>query len=315
MTRSAAEVLPLSRAKLELEIPADVTEHDTLVLGYIDAAVAAIEQHTQLPIIQKRERYAACPRLDGSIYLATPFVRSITQLQWHDRTQRYADAPSMQMQLGSAACRIDADAENAIVWPPTALASWPELIPNGAIWLDVVRQTLTIPQAAIQAAVVAVRLLYDGMEFRSAGAFLNLLAVLGTRERGDNPIAILTDSIPYVPLVPETPSHATSYVRRVGWSAAPDPTATEWQNSATSSSNVLTIPSATINGYVWFAVPSNRTQPTDVHLDGNQFDQFGAFNRRSTTYNDGSITWTVYSTKAVQNAAIMGTGMRTLTLE
>ena len=207
MTQTALDVLPLERAKAELEIPAAETGQDGLIQGYIGAAVTGVEAHTGLPLVQVRERYSVSP--DGPsdyVYLATHHIQRIFDMRWHEPGQEYAESPTGR--LSNPDCRIDLHAGNARIWPPASTGKWPDTPSTGAVWLDVVRQVTAIPEAVVQACVVAVRLMYDGMEFRTAGPFLNLLsAVDDVPERGDRPIAILQDVIAYIPLTPDTPTN------------------------------------------------------------------------------------------------------------
>lgn len=104
--------------------------------------------------------------------------------------------------------------------------------------------------------------------------------------------------------------------RLIGWSAAPQPTVAEVNAAVVETDDTLAIPSRDSNGYVFFGVPANPGAPNAVYLDGNTHDQLAAYSKRAdrTRAGTGAGTYLIWSTTARQNAAILGTGDRTLTL-
>ena len=104
-----------------------------------------------------------------------------------------------------------------------------------------------------------------------------------------------------------------SHARHVGWSAGTSPSGTEVSNGASFTGDVLTIPATSTNGYLWFAVDADATNPTQAFFDGNSHDVFAAFVQRSDTFINGNGVH-VWSTSVAQSAAILGTGSRTITL-
>ena len=109
------------------------------------------------------------------------------------------------------------------------------------------------------------------------------------------------------------PSAYAARKRYIGWSAAQVPTGTEIQAGESFIADVLTIPATGTDGYLWFAIPSNLVQPTGAFFDGNTYSIFGAFINITESSNvyPGYI---VYAINGSQQAAILGTGRRTLTL-
>ena len=116
---------------------------------------------------------------------------------------------------------------------------------------------------------------------------------------------------------------STDHTRYVGWSSAQQPTLVEFNSGGTFNGDVLTIPQTSEDGYLWFAISEDVANPSAVYFDGNGRSVLSAFDRRSDietdpdgTANSGDeVNHKVWSTSASQQADILGTGSRTLTLE
>jgi len=303
MAATALDVLPLTRVRAELEIPEG--EGDDLYLtGLAGAAVHAVESHTRLPLVQRRERYAGVPDpVDGIVYLVVPHIQMVFDLRWHEAGQRYAEQPTGRDI--NPDCRVDMDAENAAIHPPAATGQWPDLIPGGRLWFDVILQVLRPPENVIQAAVIALRQMYDGMAFRPDGAFLNLLHGLDRLpERHDPPLALLHDSIPYVPLTPDTPSVpvVTPVDFRFGTSADATPEAAEL--TVESRRGQVIIPAYEGERHWLFARLSSEDGIKSIRAQGSPLNQIGAFAKWAdpvTVGGDGYSVWV--SRRALTNAA------------
>ena len=143
---------------------------------------------------------------------------------------------------------------------------------------------------------------------RAAGAF-NLLS--------SDQLAMVAFQIPAPRVAP------TGHKRYVGWSAAAQPTLTEFNAGEEFDGDVLTIPAASQDGFLWFAIPADVDSPTAAYFDGNTRSVLQAFDQRTNietdpdgTANSGDeVDHKVWSTFASQRADVLGTGSRTLTLE
>ena len=143
---------------------------------------------------------------------------------------------------------------------------------------------------------------------RAAGAF-DLLS--------SDQLALVAFQIPAPRVAP------TGHKRYVGWSAAAQPTLTEFNAGEEFDGDVLTIPSTSQDGFLWFAIPADVDSPTAAYFDGNTRSVLQAFDQRTNietdpdgTANSGDeVDHKVWSTFASQRADILGTGSRTLTLE
>ena len=198
------DVLSLARVKQELEIPADADDQNDYLTSLVAASVAAVEQHTGLPLVQARERYVVTPdRPDEPVRVWASEIQQIYDLRWHEAGQTLAQVPTGC--ISSPDCRFDRLGDGVRIWPPADTGQWPDLINCGVLWFDLIRQSNPTPDVAVTAAVIALRKMYDGENFQPVGAFLNLLSALGVGARGDLPAENLADTIPYVPLSGETP--------------------------------------------------------------------------------------------------------------
>ena len=104
----------------------------------------------------------------------------------------------------------------------------------------------------------------------------------------------------------------SAHNRYIGWAAQQAPDATEQAAAAEFTSDVLTIPAEDTDGWLWFAVPTDAGAPAAAYFDGNTHDILGGFTRLPDSTFAGHI---VYGSNAEQDPAILGTGLRTLTLD
>ena len=106
----------------------------------------------------------------------------------------------------------------------------------------------------------------------------------------------------------------SAHNRGIGWAAQQVPSALEIAAADTFTSDVLTIPAepADGDGWLFFYVPDDAGAPDSAKFDGNTHDILGGFTRLAANTFAGHI---VYATNAEQDPAILGTGLRTLTLE
>ena len=111
-----------------------------------------------------------------------------------------------------------------------------------------------------------------------------------------------------------------THTRYVGWSSDSTIETADLDASlarvASFTTDELTIPSESTNGYLFFAVPSSPGYPDQAFFDGNTHDILGGFAQQSGTINDSNgDAHVVGVTTSTQSAAILGTGSRTLTLD
>ena len=99
----------------------------------------------------------------------------------------------------------------------------------------------------------------------------------------------------------------------VGWSDSITPTQDEYDAATIETGLVLTVPESNKNGFIFFY--TTGTAPENVHLDGNKHNIFDAFQRIVPDPVLGGEPIKVWITNAAQDASIMGTGTRTLTLD
>ena len=112
-------------------------------------------------------------------------------------------------------------------------------------------------------------------------------------------------------------SHPGSHNRYIGWSVSAAVTAGEIAvaDDTAYTTDVLTIPRRSNNGYLFFMVPESVGAPNAAYFDGNSHDILGAFDRIAGTVSVGGTDYIIYVTTVAQNARILGTGTRTLTLD
>ena len=195
MALSAADILPLARVKQELDILPDVTDQDDYLVALAAAAVDAIATHLGLPLIRQADRYAVpFPGIpERPVVLRATAVTEIIALRWHEPGQMLSDEPDGH--VAGDALRTLASLQFISVYPPDG--RWPSVLADSLLLLDVVRDVAEPPPAAVQAALVALRQLYDGHVFNPSGAIFNLLgATRDAVKRGDLPVASLTPPAP-----------------------------------------------------------------------------------------------------------------------
>ena len=110
------------------------------------------------------------------------------------------------------------------------------------------------------------------------------------------------------------PPPAPARKRYIGWSAAAVPTQDELDAAMEHTVDALGIPRETDNGFLFFAVETPLGAPRAVYFDGNTHDILGGFTQRTGGTIDSTAVL-IWSTNVLQSAAILGTGMRVLTLD
>ena len=158
--------LPLAVLKAELRIPADDTEHDTLLENQRGAAVSWIERHISAPVVARSEPGLivdppATPRSPVTINVRD--VSAVTEVRYWSTVAVLRDEPDGVI-AAAALGRLDADRYRARLYPP--VTGWPPLRAGSDLIADVTRG---IEEAALrQAAVLLVRSLYDGRPYIKA---------------------------------------------------------------------------------------------------------------------------------------------------
>ena len=135
----------------------------------------------------------------------------------------------------------------------------------------------TVPDGYVGALVVAVRLLYDGLEFRQNAAVWSLLAPY---RHVPFPAASGGGGQPVTPVTPVQP-------RYIGWAADRVIDASDFATAAESGGDELTIPSGG-PGYVWFARPTSLGYPTSLTIAGTSVNQINSFSEQA-----GSVTFSL----------------------
>ena len=107
----------------------------------------------------------------------------------------------------------------------------------------------------------------------------------------------------------------TDHTNFIGWSDTDTPTADELAAGAGSMSTALDIPMRAANGYLWFAVPESVGYPENAQFDGGMvISIIGGFAESVDTVEIDATPHFLAVTNVLQNAAILGTGLRQLIL-
>jgi len=168
---TAADILPLSRVKNELGIPLTETEEDIYLEGLIEAAVGHVVAYTGRALVMARERYRTYPADPSS-----PVLLAVT------------DAIGAAVPGGTDTLALEGVSGGYGVRPPAG--GW-TTDADGSVQLDVTRH-LPAPGTLVQAAVIALRLLYDGFPFKPNNAFQALADPWRSQIRPDRPMQTLS---------------------------------------------------------------------------------------------------------------------------
>lgn len=103
-----------------------------------------------------------------------------------------------------------------------------------------------------------------------------------------------TTGTPETPLVPSHPVHPGDHRRYLGWSDDTSIAPVDLQGAAVFTSDVLTIPSRTANGYLWFAVDEDPGYPDSLIVSTNPVtNQLAFYQRQSGALLFGSANYIV----------------------
>ena len=107
----------------------------------------------------------------------------------------------------------------------------------------------------------------------------------------------------------------TDHTNFIGWADTDTPTADELAAGAGSMSTALDIPMRSANGYLWFAVPESVGYPANAQFDGGMvISVLGGFAESVDTVEIDATPHFLAVTNVLQNATILGTGLRQLIL-
>ena len=271
MATVATAVLPLERAKFDLEIEDD--GQDQAVLERIGAAVDYTESRIGRPLIRKRERYSLPRPPGGQLLLLAADVVSVDAIGDDDD-------PDVLTWLVAGGVLIDAPD-----------GGWPE---GDTVEVSVTREMDPVPEGIVAACSVILQTLYDGLEIRPTSAFNALVAPYVRTGRTDTPSAHV--DAPHAPVAVEiwawwqdgTEIAAPPVADRSGWPRG-------------ARSGTATIPTAegNLNMVVWRADRAGGDF-TEIHWSGggNSRNIYGAAQALTVDGVAGRAVVTVTKQKA-----------------
>lgn len=333
MADTALEVYSVERAKRNLRIPDSLTEHDGLIGDLIAASVSFIEEETGRPLIDRSNTYQlAVPQADRPLFAPLMDVLNVSRLRYWSTDGALRSDPDGSIS-GSNLGRIASTFRGLMVYPPAD--GWPEVLSGSRVHLTVT-QGLNLPdwpdtpgsvqdEAAVhpfhalrEAVLPVVRQLYDG------GATILPNAILQRFGRpkyafGRLPTLLASTTVSETPIDPSEPVTPTTRVQLyVAWSDDADFSPAEvTAGTLGQSGELVTIPARSANGYIGIFIPVSAGSPDQVHLDGNQHNQRPNYTADGdlTQVTVNGVSHNAFITLAEQNAAILGTGTRTLQID
>ena len=187
MPSTALDVLSLADAKAQLRITVD--DHDALITGHIEAAVAFVVKKTHSPLLD--ETYTTDvkrPVRDRRMVFGRGVfdITEVVSVAYWEPTQALREAPTGSIDVGDLG-RLDRvyysfDVDAWHLWPPAD--GWPKVLDDSLIKLELKRSVTEVPPALRTAVLLAVRQLYQGFrEIRMTHAMFTFMK-LDSREIG-----------------------------------------------------------------------------------------------------------------------------------
>ena len=186
MPSTALEVLSLADAKAQLRVT--VPDHDALITGHIEAAVAFVAKKTHVPLLD--ETYTADvkrPVSDRPMVFGWQVfdITGVISVAYWEPTQALREAPTGSIDVADLG-RLDHwrhyKGDRWHLWPPAA--GWPKVLSESLINLELKRSVTEVPPALRTAVLLAVRQLYEGFyEIRMTNAMFTFMK-LDSRQIG-----------------------------------------------------------------------------------------------------------------------------------
>ena len=257
MAASALDILSLAELKAELRIAAEESEHDSLLIGHIGAAVAFVGRFLRAPLVDSIERHrCTTPGTDRPLAIRADHVQSLSAIRyWPDGTALREEPSTIAVadlgrreQVGKWYC----------IYPPAD--GWPEAETGSMLEVDLTRSILLTPRtvALRQAVILCARALYDAEPMIKPTASMYALIFPWRRLDADPPGTLVT-------VLDEEPSATGPFYLL----ASEDETFSQLEVVASGVQRAVAIPPNTIppggTRYIAYALPATEPEPDYVY--------------------------------------------------